>query len=104
MKGTPKEHLDRQSVTILAENFCDGGSEMNSQSLLAKNPTLFSTGPQELRDTIILNLDTFIISEQRFYDLRHLAWKLKTIKPLRLFLVWVTIQLNLMLIYGWYEY
>ena len=71
---------------------------MNSQSLLAKNPKLFSTVPPELCDTIIVNLDTFILSEQTFYDLRYLARKLKTIKPLRVFLVWVNLQLNLVLI------
>ena len=70
---------------------------MDSQSLLAKNPTLFLTLPQELRNTIIFNLDTFILSEQRFYDFRCLAWKLKTMKPLRVFLTWVIIQLNCIL-------
>lgn len=86
MKGIPKEHLDRQSVIVLADTFCKGGIEMDSQSLLAKNPTLFSTVPQELRDTIIFNLDILILSEQRFYDFRCLAWKMKTMKPLRVFL------------------
>jgi hypothetical protein len=69
MTGIPKEYLDRQSVTILAETFCEGGIEMNSRSLLAKNPRLFSTVPQELHDTIIFNLDTFILSEQDFMTL-----------------------------------
>ena len=89
MKGVPKEYLDQQSVTILADTFYEGGIEINSQSLLAANPTLFTAALQELRNIIIFNLDAFILSKQRFYSLRYLALKMKTLKPLRVFLVWV---------------
>ena len=89
MKSIPKEHLNRQSVAILADTFREGGKEIDPQRLLSKNPTLFSTVPKELRDTIIPNLNTFIRSDQRFYDLSYLAWKMKTMKPLSIFLVWV---------------
>src|SRR5436309_2073300 len=100
MKGIPKEHLkilDRPSVVILAKTFSEKCTETNAQSVLAKNPKLFSSGPLFLRDTVISNIDTFILSQRRFYDIRYLAWQFKTNEPLKVFLVWVIIQVNAVL-------
>jgi len=97
MKGIPKEHLkilDRQSVAILAKTFGERCTEANARSVFAKNPKLFSSVPSILRDTVISNIDSFILSERTFYDIKHIVSEVKATEPFTVFLVWVIIQLN----------
>ena len=92
MKGVPKEYLDQQSVTILADIFYGEELRWILKVSLLQIQHCFLAVSQEFRDIIIFNFDAFILSKQRFYSFQHLSLKMKTLKSLKAFLIWVITQ------------
>src|SRR5436309_15330857 len=97
MRGIPKQYshiLDGHSVAILAKTFRDGCGERHAKHVLTKNHKLFSLMPPSLRDSVVSNIDTFILSTKRFNDIAYLESQVEDTEPLKVFLVWVIIQLD----------